>query len=68
MQNLSYTYNLRIIRIFGATGHGKGLIGAMSNFGPKSILRRDIVAFDLWFADSKEICSYLTDRTDERMS
>ena len=65
MQNLSYTYNLRIIRIFGATGHGKGLIGAMSNFGPKSILRPDIVAFDLWFAD---ICSYLTDRTDERMS
>ena len=68
MQNLSDTYNLRIIRIFGALGHGKGLIDAMSSFGAKSILRRDIVAFDVWFADSKEICSYLTDRTDERMS
>ena len=68
MQNLSDTYNLRIIRIFGALGHGKGFIDAMSSFGAKSILRRDIVAFDVWFADSKEICSYLTDRTDERMS
>ena len=40
----------------------------MSRFGAKSILRQDIVAFDKWLADSKEICSYLTDRSDERMS
>ena len=63
MQNLSDTYNLKIIRIFGAAG----LIDAMSNFGSESILRRDIVAFDMWFANNKEICSYLTDKTDERM-
>ena len=25
-----------------ATGHGKGLVDAMSSFGVKSILRRDI--------------------------
>ena len=68
MQNLSDTYNLRIISISGAAGHGKGLIDAMSSFGAKSILRRDIVAFDVWFADSKEVCSYLTNRTDERIS
>ena len=62
------TYNLGIIRIFGAAGHGKGFINTMSSFGAKSILRRDIVAFEVWFADSKEICSYLTDRTDEKIS
>ena len=28
MQNLSDTYNVRIIRIFGAAGHSKGLIDA----------------------------------------
>ena len=68
MQNLSDTYNLRIIWIFDAAGHGKRLIDVISSVGAKSILRQDIVAFYMWFADSKEICSYLTDRTDERMS
>ena len=63
MQNLSDTYTLKIIRVFGAAG----LINAMSSFGAKSILRRDIVAFHMWFANSKEIFSYLTDKTDERM-
>ena len=58
--NPSDTYNLRIIRYFSAAGYGKELIDAMSSFGTKSILWRDIVAFDLWFADSKEICSHLT--------
>ena len=38
MQNLSDTYNLRIIRIFSAAGYGKELIDAMSSLGTKSIL------------------------------
>ena len=38
-QNLSDTYNLRIIRIFSVAGHGKGLIDVISSFGVKSILR-----------------------------
>ena len=43
MQNLANKYNVTIVRIFGAAGHGKGLIDAMSSFGVKAILRRDIV-------------------------
>ena len=46
MQLLANTYNAVIIRIYGAAGHGKGLIDVMSSFGVKAILRRDIVAFD----------------------
>ena len=42
-QTLSNDYNVKIIRIYGAAGHGKGLIDAMSSFGVKSILRRDVV-------------------------
>ena len=39
IQKLSDMDNIRIIRLHGAAGHGKGLIDAMSNFGVKSILR-----------------------------
>ena len=39
----------------------------MSSFGVESILRRDVIAFDKWFQNSEEICSYLTQRYDVRM-
>ena len=67
-QSLANDYNVRIVRIYGAAGHGKGLIDAMSCFGVKSILRRDIVGLNVWFANSKEICEYLDFRRDSRMS
>ena len=46
MQTLSNDDNVKIIRIYGAAGHGKGLIDAMSSFVVKSILRRDVVGLD----------------------
>ena len=52
---------------YGAAGHGKGVIDAMSSFGVKSILRRDIIAFDRWFGNSREIVDYLSQRGDGRM-
>ena len=67
LQQLADKYNCTIIRIYGAAGQGKGLIDAMSSFGVKSILRRDITAFDKWFANSAEIVDYLTLRGDNRM-
>ena len=33
----------------------------------KSILRRDIIGLDEWFADSKKMCQYLRFRNDKRM-
>ena len=32
MQHLADTYNMQIIWIYGAVGHGKGLIDTMSSF------------------------------------
>ena len=40
----------------------------MSSFGEKSILCRDIVVLDHWFANSLDICEYLTLRGDRCMS
>ena len=67
MQTLSNDDNVKIIRIYGAAGHGKGLIDAMSHFGVKSILRRDVIGLDQWLVDSKEMCQYLRFRNEERM-
>ena len=60
--------NVCIIRMYGATGHRKGLTDAISSFGVKSILKRDIVGLDVWFANSQEICQYLDLHKDPRMS
>ena len=67
MQRLADTYNMRIIRIYGAAGHGKGLIDAMSSFGVKSILRQNIIANDWWFNNSSDICEHLEARCNPRM-
>ena len=39
-QKLADDFNQRIIRTYGASGHGKGVIDAMSSFGAKNILRQ----------------------------
>ena len=67
MQELADEFNITIIRIYGAAGHGKGLIDSMSTFGCKSILRRDIVGQDRWFSKSEEISDYLSLRGESRM-
>ena len=59
MINLSNKYNVRVIHIYRAAGHGKGLIDAVSSFGVKAILRRDIVSHDCWLESNNDICEYL---------
>ena len=66
--SLAKKYNVRIIRIYGAAGRGKGVIDAMSSFGVKSFLKRDIIGLDVWFGDSRDICEYLDMRKEPRMS
>ena len=43
---LANEFNIRIIRTYGAAGHGKGAIDGMSSFGVKNIFWRDIVTHD----------------------
>ena len=46
----------------------KGLIDAMSSFGVKAILIRDIVSHDCSFESSNDVCECLSSRCDSRMS
>ena len=45
-QRLAEEFGLRIIRTYGASGHGKVIIDAMLSFGAKNILRHDITTQD----------------------
>ena len=65
-QDLANKSNVRIVRLYGAAGHGKGLIDAMSSFVVKSILRKDIVTGDLWYKNSEEMCKHLKKVQSER--
>ena len=56
---------LRVIRTYGAAGHGKGVIDAMSSFGAKNILRYDIITRDVFFNDSEAIVDYLAKNKPE---
>ena len=58
-QKLADEFNLRIIRTYGAAGHGKGIIDAMSSFGSKNILRHDIVTLNVFSNSSEIIVDYL---------
>ena len=61
-QSLADEFNLRIIRTYGAAGHGKGVIDALPNFSVKNILRKDIVTHDVFFNNSCEMAEYLASK------
>ena len=64
-QNLADEFGLRVIRMYGAAGHGKGVIDLMSSFGAKNILRHDIITRDVFFNDSEAIADYLAKKKPE---
>ena len=59
LKRLANEFNLRIIRTYGAAGHGKGTIDVMSSFEVKNVLRRNIVIQEIFFDTSEEIVDYL---------
>ena len=59
LNKLASEFNLRIIRTYGAAGHGKGAIDGMSSFGVKNVLRKDIVTHNVFFNKSEEVVDYL---------
>lgn len=61
-QKLAEDFGLRLIRTYGAAGHGKGAIDGMSSFGVKNVLRHDIVTQDVFFNRSVDIVDYLTNK------
>ena len=53
LQRLAKEFNLRIIRTFGAAGHGKGAIDGMSSFGVKNILRKGRVKNNIFLTKAR---------------
>lgn len=66
-QNIANDCNVKIIRAYGAAGHSRGQIDAMSSFGCKNILRKYIIGKDIYFRNSDDIAPYLTSIGDKRM-
>ena len=60
LQRLANEFNLRIFRTYGAAGHGKGVIDAMSSVGVKNVLRKDIITHDVFFNTSEDIQNHLS--------
>lgn len=69
LQSLANTYNVQVIRIYWAAGHGKGLVDPMSSFEVKPTISRDIIimVWNQWFQISSEICGYFQLRGGKRM-
>ena len=58
--NLAAEISKPIIAFYGTSGHGKGLVDAMSNFGVKGHLRKAVLLEDFSYNSSIDIMNYLT--------
>ena len=56
------------ILYYGVNGHGRGLVDAMSGFGVKSPLRREIVTDDFMFYKAAELEVFLKNRFKDDLS
>ena len=66
--NLSSSIGKVVIAYYGVSGHGKGIVDAMSSFGVKEPLRKEIVQKDFWYTSSKDIFDFLTkEKANEKM-
>ena len=50
----------KIVSFYGTSGHGQGLVDAMSCFGVKAPIRRAVLTEDLSYRNAKYIFDYLT--------
>ena len=51
-----------VLVYYGVSGHGKGLVDAMSAFGVKRPLQRAVVTLDFSYSNSKDIYEFLIDK------
>lgn len=58
-------FNLRIIRTYGAAGHGKETIDGMSSFGVKNVVYTDIVTHDNHFNNNEDTVDYLSENNPQ---
>ena len=55
-----------VIAYYGVSGHGKGLVDAMSSFGVKQPLRKAIVERDFFFNSAGDIYNFLRSEMSEK--
>ena len=48
-----------VVWCYGVSGHGKGLVNAMSGFGVKGPLRKAVVTEDVFYDNANDILTYL---------
>ena len=58
-QQLSMSEGKTLISYFGPSGHGKGLVDAMSGFGVKGPLKRAVINNDFSYRSAEEIYTML---------
>ena len=59
LKRFSSTFSIPVILYYGVEGHGKGLVDAMSSFGVKQPIRKEIVTSDFWYRNATELVSFL---------
>ena len=52
---------LKVILYYGVSGHGKGLVDAMSSFGLKGPLRKAVVLEDFSYRSAEDIFCYISE-------
>ena len=58
-QKMASQYERKVIIYYGPSGHGKGLVDAMSVFGVKGPLLKAVVTNDFKYSSSKDIYEYM---------
>ena len=58
--SLAVKMQKKIVSFYGTSGHGQGLVDAMSCFGVKAPIRRAVLTEDLSYRNDKYIFDYLT--------
>ena len=59
--NLAKSKHTKVILYYGASGHGKGLVDAMSASGVKSPLTRAVITHNLQYSNAEDVHQYLID-------
>ena len=59
MKKLAIDLKIKGVWFYGEPGHGRDLVDAMSSFGYKLQLKKEIVTFDSWFESAEKIVSFL---------
>ena len=59
MQAVAQKYNVDVLWFYGAPGHDRALVDAMSSFDCKDPLRKAIITEDKYFLNANEMHSYL---------